>query len=76
MRYSEWCLKKAQCEYTIWVHLAHESKKFYCQRDKIMYAYDECLVSETSVLECKESPIPDAKLKLLMHFKMHYNIRL
>lgn len=41
-----------------------------------MLIYDERLVSDTYVLGCKASPVRDAKLKLLMHFKMHYNLRL
>lgn len=51
-------------------------KKFHCQREKIIYVYDQCLVSETCMLGCKISPIRDPKLKHLIGFKIHYNLRM
>lgn len=45
-------------------------KNSTAQRHKIIYAYDECLVSEAYMLGGKVSCIRDAKLKCLIGFKM------
>lgn len=63
---------------TLLEFILHMDPKNSTARDTKLYMliYDERLVSDTYVLGCKASPVRDAKLKLLMHFKMHYNLRL